>query len=262
MKKIGIILFEIIICTFLWAGELTGFSGLKFKSSRKSAEEFIINRNGTISESYDKKTYYAEQNERIKKENEEKLKFNEDLEKNKKLSKSKKEKLRKKTSSLYRLSDFESRSSLIKGKIKYLNLEWNFTMLFYDDMLYKVQLLIDKDDKSYRFSNCVDVLTKKLPEISVKYGLKTVRDEVQLNIKQDIFGYSYPIRAWYEAKDDKYSSLISYIGKSLYFGNSEKGNEDIILTFESYFSEVDKALGITEEKEKELKKAIQEYSEL
>lgn len=243
MKK-NYVLIVLFFTSYLFAGELTGFGGLAFRSSKLEAEKFIQEKNGTITKNIDSKTKWEEYNQEVRA-------YNEDYE----LNKTKKKYKDKKPKIEHSITAYEEKESILEGTINYAGYTWNFIMKFYDDEFYKVDLEMRIDNKSV-FKTYVSDLNSKIKQINTKYGL-TVDKDADIT-KQEITSKMYRVSINYKSFDDKYSFFEAQFKQenTIYF------YEIYTMKFYSYFKEVDEALGITDKKIEEFKKALQEYSEL
>lgn len=253
MKRITCLLSMVLLTTCLSAGELPGFGGLVFKSSKAEAEKFIQEKGGTITKNIVTKIYLEKYNQEVRL-------YNEDYE----LNKNKKQYKNKKPRSEHIITAYEEKESKLEGQITYAGYEWNYLMKFYDDQFYSVELTID-EEKIVNIKAMTADLDNKISLINSKYDLTVIKDAVfwenpsvkNKNPKNLIQKINY------ESKDDG----CSYFEAEIYQRREVIGPLDMVtqyikMKFNNYFPEVDEALGITASKMKEVQKAIDEYSEL
>lgn len=104
-------------------------------------------------------------------------------------------------------------------------------------------------------------MDSKIKQINSKYNLTVLIDGVFTDDQsvRDLSPKMYRLTVDYKSKDDK----CSYFEARLLQENMVLfASENVTMKFYSYFAEVDEALGITAKKVEEVKKALQEYSDL
>lgn len=249
MKKLFFLVSILLITSSLFAGELPGFSGLAFKSTKAEAEKYILEKNGTISKNTSTKLYWEDFNKKVRE-------YNEDYE----LNKNKRSYKDKKPRTEHTITSYEEKETKLEGVISYAGYSWNYEMKFYDDKLYFVELNIEKGN-NFNLKKIANDLDSKIKQINSKYNLTVLIDGVFTDDQsvRDLSPKMYRLTVDYKSKDDK----CSYFEARLLQENMVLfASENVTMKFYSYFAEVDEALGITAKKVEEVKKALQEYSDL